>query len=61
MTDINRTACTLARPALNANTLKFIAVLVKVLDHAATVFLADTANAALYIHAVGQIAAHIMS
>ena len=42
MTDINRTACTFSRPALNANTLKLIAVLAMVLDHAATVFLADT-------------------
>ena len=31
-----------------------------VLDHAATVFLADTAPAALFFHAVGQIAAPIM-
>lgn len=38
MTDINRTACTFSRPALNANTLKLIAVLAMVLDHAATVF-----------------------
>lgn len=60
MTDINRTACTFSRPALNANTLKFIAVLAMVLDHAATVFLADTAPAALFFHAVGQIAAPIM-
>ena len=30
------------------------------LDHAATVFLADTAPAALFFHAVGQIAAPIM-
>lgn len=61
MTDINRTACTFSRPALNANTLKLIAVLAMVLamvlDHAATVFLADTAPAALFFHAVGQIAA----
>ena len=60
MTDINRTACAFSRPALNANTLKFIAVLAMVLDHAATVFLADTAPAALFFHAVGQIAAPIM-
>lgn len=60
MTDINRTACTFSRPALNANTLKLIAVLAMVLDHAATVFLADTAPAALFFHAVGQIAAPIM-
>lgn len=59
MTDINRTACTFSRPALNANTLKLIAVLAMVLDHAATVFLADTAPAALFFHAVGQIAAPI--
>ena len=52
MTDINRTACTFSRPALNANTLKLIAVLAMVLDHAATVFLADTAPAALFIAAV---------
>lgn len=60
MTDINRTACAFARPALNANTLKLIAVLAMVLDHAATVFLADTAPAALFFHAVGQVAAPIM-
>lgn len=60
MTDINRTACTFSRPALNANTLKLIAVLAMVLDHAATVFLADAAPAALFFHAVGQIAAPIM-
>lgn len=60
MTDINRTACTFSRPALNANTLKLIAVLAMVLDHAATVFLADTTPAALFFHAVGQIAAPIM-
>ena len=60
MTDINRTACTFSRPALNANTLKLIAVLAMVLDHAATVFLVDTAPAALFFHAVGQIAAPIM-
>ena len=60
MTYINRTACTFSRPALNANTLKLIAVLAMVLDHAATVFLADTAPAALFFHAVGQIAAPIM-
>ena len=60
MTDINRTACAFSRPALNANTLKLIAVLAMVLDHAATVFLADTAPAALFFHAVGQIAAPIM-
>ena len=60
MTDINRTACTFSRPALNANTLKLIAVLAMVLDHAATVFLADTAPAALFFHAVGQIAAPVM-
>ena len=59
MTDINRTACTFSRPALNANTLKLIAVLAMVLDHAATVFLADTAPAALFFHAVGQIAAPV--
>ena len=51
MTDINRTACTFSRPALNANTLKLIAVLAMVLDHAATVFLADTSPAALFFHA----------
>ena len=39
---------------------KLIAVLAMVLDHAATVFLADTAPAALFFHAVGQIAAPIM-
>ena len=60
MTDINRTACTFSRPALNANTLKLIAVFAMVLDHAATVFLEDTAPAALFFHAVGQIAAPIM-
>ena len=45
---------------VNANTLKLIAVIAMVLDHAATVFLADTAPAALFFHAVGQIAAPIM-
>ena len=47
-------------PALNANTLKLIAVLAMVLDHAATVFFGDTAPAALFFPRRGPIAAPIM-